>query len=129
MNGMCRWMSLLSRGRRSFASSSTTPTTTTTTIGGGGESEIERRKEKEYLQEIDVDQLPREQRRFAREFQKVNDVRVKNVFKLNYKNQRALIALSLLVISIYLYTIFAIRQETFLEEIDEEMAIENNVQR
>ncbi|KHJ90602.1 hypothetical protein OESDEN_09551 [Oesophagostomum dentatum] len=57
--------------------------------------------------------------------EEVNEERVKEIFAKNYKNHIAFGVLVSLVIGIYYYTIHAVKQETFLEEIDEEMAAEH----
>uniref|UniRef100_A0A2C9L0E6 Cytochrome c oxidase assembly factor 3 n=1 Tax=Biomphalaria glabrata TaxID=6526 RepID=A0A2C9L0E6_BIOGL len=76
------------------------------------------------LETIDIEDLPRAQKRFAKQFEKVNEERIKELFAKNYKNHIAMGVLVCLVVSIYFYTINAVKQETFLEEIDEEMAAE-----
>ncbi|VDK47976.1 unnamed protein product [Anisakis simplex] len=78
----------------------------------------------EYLQPIDIEDLPRAQKRFAKQFEKVNEERVKEIFAKNYKNQIGMAVLLTTVIAIYVYTINAVKQETFLEEIDSEVAEE-----
>ncbi|VDM72762.1 unnamed protein product [Strongylus vulgaris] len=55
----------------------------------------------------------------------VNQERVKEIFAKNYKNHIAFGVLISVVVGIYYYTIHAVKQETFLEEIDEEMAAEH----
>ncbi|MFH4983591.1 hypothetical protein AB6A40_010300 [Gnathostoma spinigerum] len=89
------------------------------------EKDLERSRS-EYLERIDIEQLPRAQRRFAKQFEKINAERVKEIFAKNYKNHRALVVLLATVVLIYYYTIHAVKQETFLEEIDEEIANEQN---
>lgn len=76
------------------------------------------------LETIDIEDLPRAQKRFAKQFEKVNEERVKEIFAKNYKNHIGLAVLACLVVGIYVYTLHAVKQETFLEEIDEEMATE-----
>uniref|UniRef100_A0AC35TIJ0 Cytochrome c oxidase assembly factor 3 n=1 Tax=Rhabditophanes sp. KR3021 TaxID=114890 RepID=A0AC35TIJ0_9BILA len=78
----------------------------------------------EMLQRLEITDLPRAQQRFAKQFEKVNDERIKEIFKKNYKNMATMAVLLGVVVSIYFYTIYAVKQETFLEEIDEEVAIE-----
>uniref|UniRef100_A0A1I7Z4G8 Cytochrome c oxidase assembly factor 3 n=1 Tax=Steinernema glaseri TaxID=37863 RepID=A0A1I7Z4G8_9BILA len=78
----------------------------------------------DMLEQIDIEDLPRAQKRFAKQFEQVNDERIKEIFAKNYKNHISLSALLLLVVGIYYYTIYAVKQETFLEEIDEEVAVE-----
>ncbi|CAD6199751.1 unnamed protein product [Caenorhabditis auriculariae] len=87
-------------------------------------SGIQKRKDDEMLETIDIEDLPRPQRRFAKQFEKVNEERVKEIFAKNYKNHIALAVLLSFVVGIYYYTIYAVKQETFLEEIDREMAQE-----
>ncbi|CAJ0606781.1 unnamed protein product [Cylicocyclus nassatus] len=96
---------------------STAPTTTQT--------DIQKRKDDDMLETIDIEDLPRAQKRFAKQFEKVNQERVKEIFAKNYKNHIAFGVLISLVVGIYYYTIHAVKQETFLEEIDEEMAAEH----
>ncbi|VDL77024.1 unnamed protein product [Nippostrongylus brasiliensis] len=95
-----------------------TPSTTFTT------ADVQKRKDDDMLETIDIEDLPRAQKRFAKQFEKVNEERVKEIFAKNYKNHIALAVLVALVVGIYYYTIHAVKQETFLEEIDEEMAAE-----
>ncbi|KAH7728344.1 Protein F35D11.5 [Aphelenchoides avenae] len=78
----------------------------------------------EYFPPVAIEDLPRAQRYFAKSFEKLNEERIKDIFRKNYKNMRALAALAVLAISIYVYTIVAVKQETFLEEIDQEVAEE-----
>uniref|UniRef100_A0A1I7W7A1 Cytochrome c oxidase assembly factor 3 n=1 Tax=Heterorhabditis bacteriophora TaxID=37862 RepID=A0A1I7W7A1_HETBA len=95
------------------------------TVPSNVKDTIRRKKNEDMLETIDIEDLPRAQKRFAKQFEKVNEERVKEIFAKNYKNQIALFALITLVIGIYYYTIHAVKQETFLEEIDEEMAVEH----
>ncbi|KAI6229072.1 Cytochrome c oxidase assembly factor 3 [Aphelenchoides fujianensis] len=88
------------------------------TVGGSNAPKSDR------LQTIDIDDLPRAQKRYAVQFEKINAERIKEIFAKNYKNHISMAVFVLLVISIYYYTIFAVKQETFLEEIDEEVAVE-----
>lgn len=77
----------------------------------------------------------------SREFQ-VNEDRIKEMFARNYKNHIAFSVLGVLVvknliaprknrnliqIGIYFYTMYAVKQETFLEEIDQEVAAEKPI--
>ncbi|KAE9552498.1 hypothetical protein FO519_004278 [Halicephalobus sp. NKZ332] len=78
----------------------------------------------EMLQKIDIEDLPRAQKRFAKQFEKVNEERIKEIFAKNYKNHIAFGVLIVVVVGIYFYTMFAVKQETFLEEIDQEIAEE-----
>ena len=39
----------------------------------------------EYMQKIDIEDLPRAQKRFAKQFEKVNEERIKEIFAKNYK--------------------------------------------
>ncbi|GMT00149.1 hypothetical protein PENTCL1PPCAC_22323, partial [Pristionchus entomophagus] len=87
-------------------------------------SAIEKKKDSDMLETIDIEDLPRAQKRFAKQFEKVNEERIKEMFARNYKNHIAFAALGVLVVSIYFYTMFAVKQETFLEEIDQEVAAE-----
>ncbi|UMM16150.1 hypothetical protein L5515_013286 [Caenorhabditis briggsae] len=77
------------------------------------------------LETIDIEDLPRPQKRFAKQFEKVNQERVKEIFAKNYKNHISFAVLIGLVVGIYWYTMYSVKQETFLEEIDEEMAMQN----
>uniref|UniRef100_A0A0N5BHY3 Cytochrome c oxidase assembly factor 3 n=1 Tax=Strongyloides papillosus TaxID=174720 RepID=A0A0N5BHY3_STREA len=78
----------------------------------------------EYLQKVNIEDLPRAQQKFAKQFEKVNEERVKEIFKRNYKNIIGFVLIASLVVGIYSYTIYAVKQETFLEEIDLEVAQE-----
>ncbi|KAI6216680.1 Cytochrome c oxidase assembly factor 3 [Aphelenchoides besseyi] len=93
------------------------------TINGKPASELYDEKS-DRLQTIDIDDLPRAQKRFAVQFEKINAERIKDIFAKNYKNHISMAVLVTLVISIYYYTVHAVKQETFLEEIDEEVAQE-----
>lgn len=55
----------------------------------------------------------------------MNQERVKEIFAKNYKNHISFAVLLGVVIGIYWYTMYSVKQETFLEEIDEEMAATN----
>ncbi|GMT28521.1 hypothetical protein PFISCL1PPCAC_19818, partial [Pristionchus fissidentatus] len=88
-------------------------------------STVLEKKESDMLETINMDDLPRAQKRFAKQFEKVNEERIKEMFARNYKNHIAFTSLVLLTISIYFYTMYAVKQETFLEEIDQEMAAES----
>uniref|UniRef100_A0A914YC52 Cytochrome c oxidase assembly factor 3 n=1 Tax=Panagrolaimus superbus TaxID=310955 RepID=A0A914YC52_9BILA len=78
----------------------------------------------DMIQIVEMDDLPRAQKRFAKQFEKVNDERLKEVFAKSYKNLIGFTILISCVVGIYWYTIHAVKQETFLEEIDQEVAIE-----
>ncbi|VDM59434.1 unnamed protein product [Angiostrongylus costaricensis] len=87
-------------------------------------SDVQSQQGSDMLETIDIEDLPRAQKRFAKQFEKVNEERVKDIFAKNYKNHAALAVLICVVVGIYYYTIHAVKQETFLEEIDEEVAAE-----
>uniref|UniRef100_A0A915CVI5 Ste24 endopeptidase n=1 Tax=Ditylenchus dipsaci TaxID=166011 RepID=A0A915CVI5_9BILA len=78
----------------------------------------------EMLQSIDIDDLPRAQKRYAKEFEEYNVIRIKEIFQKKYKIILWASGFSVLIVSIYAYTIYNIKQETFLQEIDEEMESE-----
>uniref|UniRef100_A0A1I7U5K6 Cytochrome c oxidase assembly factor 3 n=1 Tax=Caenorhabditis tropicalis TaxID=1561998 RepID=A0A1I7U5K6_9PELO len=88
-------------------------------------SQIQKKKDDDMLETIDIEDLPRPQKRFAKQFEKVNQERVKEIFAKNYKNHISFAVLVGVVIGIYWYTMYSVKQETFLEEIDEEMAATN----
>ncbi|KAK5974055.1 Cytochrome Oxidase Assembly subunit [Trichostrongylus colubriformis] len=111
-----RVRSVLLRQAQRVRYRSTAPTTTA--------SDVQTRKDDDMLETIDIEDLPRAQKRFAKQFEKVNQERIKELFAKNYKNHVAMAVLLCLVVGIYYYTIHAVKQETFLEEIDEEMAAE-----
>ncbi|XGW07974.1 hypothetical protein V3C99_010809 [Haemonchus contortus] len=111
-----RVRSVLLRQRQWVRYRTTAPTTTAT--------DVQKQKDDDMLETIDIEDLPRAQKRFAKQFEKVNEERIKELFAKNYKNHIAMAVLVCLVIGIYYYTIHAVKQETFLEEIDEEMAAE-----
>ncbi|CAD5206470.1 unnamed protein product [Bursaphelenchus okinawaensis] len=114
-----RYLSTVATRRASTVPGSNAPIT----IRGKPASEVYDDKS-ELMQTIDIEDLPRAQKRFAVQFEKVNEERVKDIFAKNYKNHIGLVVLFSLVVGIYYYTIYAVRQETFLEEIDEEVALE-----
>ncbi|KAE9421341.1 hypothetical protein Angca_001716, partial [Angiostrongylus cantonensis] len=87
-------------------------------------SDVQSQQSSDMLETIDIEDLPRAQKRFAKQFEKVNEERVRDIFAKNYKNHAALAVLICVVVGIYYYTIHAVKQETFLEEIDEELAAE-----
>lgn len=68
---------------RSLASS-TESSTTKIPVSSDKSSEVYDEKS-EYLQKIDIEDLPRAQKRFAKQFEKVNDERIKEIFAKNYK--------------------------------------------
>ncbi|EFP08161.1 hypothetical protein CRE_17325 [Caenorhabditis remanei] len=88
-------------------------------------TQVEKKKDDEMLETIDIEDLPRPQKRFAKQFEKVNQERVKEIFAKNYKNHISFAVLIGVVVGIYFYTMYSVKQETFLEEIDEEMAATN----
>uniref|UniRef100_A0A0K0E7G5 Cytochrome c oxidase assembly factor 3 n=1 Tax=Strongyloides stercoralis TaxID=6248 RepID=A0A0K0E7G5_STRER len=81
----------------------------------------------EFLQRVEIGDLPRVQQRYAKQFERLNEERVKEIFEKNYKNIFGFIILLCTVVGIYSYTIFAVKQETLLEEIDEEVAAEKGI--
>ncbi|GMR32133.1 hypothetical protein PMAYCL1PPCAC_02328, partial [Pristionchus mayeri] len=87
-------------------------------------SAIEKKKDSDMLETIDIEDLPRAQKRYAKQFEKINQQRIKEIFERNYKNHISFTVLAVLVVAIYCYTLYAVKQETFLEEIDEEVAAE-----
>uniref|UniRef100_A0A9J2PRW3 LisH domain-containing protein n=1 Tax=Ascaris lumbricoides TaxID=6252 RepID=A0A9J2PRW3_ASCLU len=120
-----RWITLsrtMTSSFRDALNSSRTLTSLPTTSKDKG-SDLETSKS-ELLQPIDIEDLPRAQKRFAKQFEKVNEERVKEIFEKNYKNQIGMAVLVATAVAIYFYTIHAVKQETFLEEIDEEVAKE-----
>uniref|UniRef100_A0A0N4Z9F5 Cytochrome c oxidase assembly factor 3 n=1 Tax=Parastrongyloides trichosuri TaxID=131310 RepID=A0A0N4Z9F5_PARTI len=101
-------------------------TSKTITIDKARKAELDAKYDKnsEFLQSVEIEDLPRAQQRFAKQFEKINEQRIKEIFKKNYKNITAFTFLVGVVVSIYFYTIYAVKQETFLEEIDMEVAAE-----
>lgn len=73
-------------------------------------SSIKKRGDDEMLERIDIEDLPRAQKRFAKQFEKVNEQRVKEIFAKNYKNHISLVVLASLVVGIYYYTMYAVKQ-------------------
>ncbi|VDN08412.1 unnamed protein product [Thelazia callipaeda] len=88
------------------------------------DGDVEKRKDPTMLQEVDIKDLPRAQRRHVEEFFKMSETRAIAMKKLNYKNLAAFIILLSFAVGIYMYTYSGLKQETFLEEIDEELAAE-----
>uniref|UniRef100_A0A914WTZ8 Cytochrome c oxidase assembly factor 3 n=1 Tax=Plectus sambesii TaxID=2011161 RepID=A0A914WTZ8_9BILA len=82
-------------------------------------------EEPRVRQAVDVSALPKAQRRFVQEMQRVNEHRVNNIHRRNKRSHVLFVAIVALVVGIYFYTIHAVKQETFLQEIDEEMAQED----
>jgi len=81
-------------------------------------------QDSEMMQYIDVEDMPRPQRRYAKEFEYANRIRVKKIFDINIGGMKIAFSLTALAIFIYFYTMYAMRQETILEEIDAEVARE-----
>ncbi|KAF7637971.1 hypothetical protein Mgra_00002675 [Meloidogyne graminicola] len=78
----------------------------------------------EMMDPVDINELSRIHQGYARQLDRVNENRVKEMFIRNYRGIIACTFWSLLVVGIYFYGCYALGQETFLEEIDEEVAIE-----
>ncbi|VDK84024.1 unnamed protein product [Litomosoides sigmodontis] len=98
--------------------------TTSTEILKPKDSELQERKDPTMLEEIDVKSLPRAQRRHVEQFLKMTETRAVAIKKLNYKNLAAFFVLFGLAAAVYAFTYSGLKQETFLEEIDEELATE-----
>ncbi|CAJ0577497.1 unnamed protein product, partial [Mesorhabditis spiculigera] len=81
-------------------------------------------KDPNFLETVNFEDLPRAQQRYVKQFEKINEQRIKEIFQKNYKNIIGMTVIAAAAIGIYFYTMYAVRQETFLEEIDEEMAQE-----
>ncbi|VDD92009.1 unnamed protein product [Enterobius vermicularis] len=64
------------------------------------------------------------QKRFVKEIQKANEARIQEIFRKNYRNIAGFVILSSVVLAIYFYTLYAVKQETMLEEIDYEVSQE-----
>ncbi|MCP9262722.1 hypothetical protein DINM_006076 [Dirofilaria immitis] len=78
----------------------------------------------ELSKEVDVRTLPRAERRHVEEFLKMTETRADAMKKLSYKNLTTFIVLFGLAVAVYAYTYSGLKQETFLEEIDEELETE-----
>ncbi|KAK6016577.1 hypothetical protein OSTOST_17938, partial [Ostertagia ostertagi] len=100
-------IALIRQGQR-IRYRSTAPTTTT--------ADVQKRVDDDMLETIDIEDLPRAQKRFAKQFEKVNEERIKELFAKNYKNHIAMAVLLCLVVGIYYYTIHAVKQETMNTE-------------
>ncbi|VDO26522.1 unnamed protein product, partial [Onchocerca flexuosa] len=104
--------------------------TTSTEISKSKDSELQKRKDPTMVevsynfQEVDIKTLPRAERRHVEEFLKVTETRAIAMKKLNYKNLTTFLVLFGLAVAVYTYTYSGLKQETFLEEIDEELATE-----
>ena len=73
---------------------------------------------------IDISEMPRIHQGYVRLIDKENKRRITDYYIDNYRTLYFIWALMLLVVSIYQYGCWAIGRETFLEEIDEEVALE-----
>ncbi|CAJ0962943.1 unnamed protein product, partial [Mesorhabditis belari] len=115
----CRW--------KSSAASSSEGSSDTPQLGPKSSQALRtyQSKDPDMLETVKFEDLPRAQQRFVKQFEKINEERIKDIFKKNYKNIIGMVVLIGVVVSIYYYTMYAVRQETFLEEIDEEMAQEH----
>ncbi|VDK69371.1 unnamed protein product [Onchocerca ochengi] len=98
--------------------------TTSTEISKPKGSELQKRKDPTMLEEVDIKTLPRAERRHVEEFLKVTETRAIAMKKLSYKNLATFLVLFGLAVAVYTYTYSGLKQETFLEEIDEELATE-----
>uniref|UniRef100_A0A914KPB5 Cytochrome c oxidase assembly factor 3 mitochondrial coiled-coil domain-containing protein n=1 Tax=Meloidogyne incognita TaxID=6306 RepID=A0A914KPB5_MELIC len=78
----------------------------------------------EMMDPVDINELSRVHQGIARQLDKVNEVRVKEMFIRIYRGMKVCTFWVLVVFAIYFYGCYALGQETFLEEIDEEIAIE-----
>nr|CAD2166075.1 unnamed protein product [Meloidogyne enterolobii] len=81
-------------------------------------------KKYEMMDPVDINELSRVHQGIARQLDKVNEVRVKEMFIRIYRGMKVCTFWVLVVFAIYFYGCYALGQETFLEEIDEEIAIE-----
>ncbi|VBB31573.1 unnamed protein product [Acanthocheilonema viteae] len=98
--------------------------TTSTEISKPKDGELQERKDPTMLQEVDIKTLPRAEKRHVEEFLKMTETRAVAMKRLNYKNLATFFVLFGLAAGVYLYTYSGLKQETFLEEIDEELATE-----
>ena len=73
---------------------------------------------------IDISEMPRILQGYVRLIDKENKRRITDFYITNYRGLYFTAAIILLVVSIYQYGCWAIGRETFLEEIDEEVALE-----
>uniref|UniRef100_A0A915PXE2 Protein kinase domain-containing protein n=1 Tax=Setaria digitata TaxID=48799 RepID=A0A915PXE2_9BILA len=98
--------------------------TTSSEISEPRSNEVQKRKDPSMLEEVDVKNLPRAERRHVEEFLKMSETRAVAMQKLSYKNLATFLVLFGLAVGVYSYTYTGLKQETFLEEIDEELAAE-----
>ncbi|KAK6108284.1 Coiled-coil domain-containing protein 56 family protein [Brugia pahangi] len=98
--------------------------TTSTEISKPKDDKLQKRKDPTMLEEIDVKSLPRAERRHVEEFLKMSETRAAAMKRLSYKNLATFFVLFGLAVGVYAYTYTGLKQETFLEEIDEELAME-----
>ncbi|KAM3717481.1 Cytochrome c oxidase assembly factor [Dirofilaria immitis] len=98
--------------------------TTSTELSKARDSELQKKKDPTVLEEVDVRTLPRAERRHVEEFLKMTETRADAMKKLSYKNLTTFIVLFGLAVAVYAYTYSGLKQETFLEEIDEELETE-----
>lgn len=112
--------------RRNFVGSARMQSSVATTTGAQLPSSAV--AESPHLTDEEIMALPRAQRRFIQQMQEVNDRRVDTIFRQRKGARVTALALVLLIIAIYWYTLHAVKQETFLEEIDAEMAAEDEAQ-
>ncbi|CAG9537921.1 unnamed protein product, partial [Cercopithifilaria johnstoni] len=88
------------------------------------DGELQKRKDPTMLEEVDLKSLPRVQKRHVEQFLKMTETKAIAMKRLNYKNLATFLVLFGLAIGVYMYTYKGLKQETFLEEIDEELATE-----
>ncbi|KAI1730698.1 coiled-coil domain-containing protein 56 domain-containing protein [Ditylenchus destructor] len=81
-------------------------------------------EDSDMLQPIKVAYLPRAQKRFAEQFDEYNKTRSERLCKHVIRGVLIGLGTGSCCFAIYLYTIFTFKQETFLEEIDKEVAEE-----
>ncbi|EFO22623.1 hypothetical protein LOAG_05860 [Loa loa] len=98
--------------------------TASTEISKPKDSELQKRKDPTMLEEVDIKSLPRAERRHVEEFLKMSETRAVAMKKLSYKNLATFFVLFGLAMGVYTYTYSGLKQETFLEEIDKEVATE-----
>lgn len=76
---------LLQQSWISFARNASSTGSSTTKIPVPKESGEVYDEKSDQIQILDIEDLPRAQKRFAKQFEKVNDERIKEIFAKNYK--------------------------------------------
>jgi NADH:ubiquinone oxidoreductase subunit E len=73
---------------------------------------------------VDIHELPKIHQGFARDIERTNKLRVNEMFRKIYQGLAVLTACTFFVVGVYYYGCYLMGNESLLEEIDEEVALE-----